>query len=67
MVYELSFIPGETFQEVINDVTAVRVAKQSGLGKQVLEVGKAVVYIFRCFSANECKMTQLLSLALSKG
>ncbi len=32
----------ETFQEVINDVTAVRVAKQNGLEKQILEVVEAM-------------------------
>ncbi len=38
----LLVLPGETFQEVINDVTAVRVAKQSGLEKQILETGETV-------------------------
>ncbi len=33
-------IPGETFQEAITDAMAVRVAKQSGLEKQILDVGE---------------------------
>ena len=39
------FVPGETLQEVIEDVTAVRVARQSGTEKQILEVAKTVCMV----------------------
>ncbi len=36
------FSAGETFQEAVTDVTAVRVLKQSGVERQILDTGKNV-------------------------